>query len=161
MGRNQEVDAAMTDTMRITFEVKNNEAIKTIFLAYVKALPEIVTKNLDEVADKIKEEAQNLVPIDTAALHNSIRKVGVAHPQKNIYGVSILAGGQEWNWKTGRLVDYAVDVEFGYADAPDTWGEEEDRVPQPFMFPAYRRFKKRLRVGIAKDLVRKFYSRRA
>ena len=157
MGRNQEVDTAMTDTMRITFEVKNNEAIKTIFLAYVKALPEIVTKNLDEVADKIKDEAQNLVPIDTAALHNSIRKVGVAHPQKNIYGVSILAGGQEVNRKTGRIVDYAMDVEFGTADAPSTWSEIE----QPFMFPAYRRFKKRLRVGIAKDLVRKFYSRRA
>jgi len=157
VGRNQEVDTAMTDTMRITFEVKNNEAIKTIFLAYVKALPEIVTKNLDEVADKIKDEAKNLVPIDTAALHNSIRKVGVAHPQKNIYGVSILAGGHVVNWKTGRLVDYAVDVEFGTAYAPSTWSEIE----QPFMFPAYRRFKKRLRVGIAKDLVRKFYSRRA
>ena len=158
MGRNQEVDTAMTDTMRITFEVKNNEAINAIFLAYVKALPEIVTKNLDEVADKIKDEAQNLVPIDTAALHNSIRKVGVAHPQKNIYGVSILAGGQEVNWKTGRIVDYAMDVEFGTADAPSTWSES---VPQPFMFPAYRRFKKRLRVGIANDLVRIFYTGRA
>ena len=157
MGADEEVDTAMTDTMHITFEVKNKEAINAIFLAYVKALPEIVTKNLDEVADKIKDEAKNLVPIDTEALHDSIRKVGVAHPQKNIYGVSILAGGHVVNWKTGRLVDYAVDVEFGTAYAPSTWSEIE----QPFMFPAYRRFKKRLRVGIAKDLVRKFYSRRA
>lgn len=86
-----------------------------------------VVEGLDEVADKIVEDARELCPVDTGALRRSIRKEKqLASPCLFIYTIGVVAGGDVRNPKTGREVDYAAYVEFGTSRTP----------AQPFMGPA-------------------------
>ena len=77
---------------------------------------------LEEIAEKIRDDAKSLVPVDTGALKKSIRI-----EKKEKLQVSIVAGGGGViNPRTGREVDYAGYVEFGTSHMS----------PQPYMQPA-------------------------
>ena len=77
---------------------------------------------LEEIAEKIRDDAKSLVPVDTGALKKSIRI-----EKKGKLQVSIVAGGGGViNPRTGREVDYAGFVEFGTSHMS----------PQPYMQPA-------------------------
>ena len=77
---------------------------------------------LEEIAEKIRDDAKSLVPVDTGALKKSIRV-----EKKGELQVSVVAGdGGVINPKTGREVDYAGFVEFGTSRMS----------PQPYMQPA-------------------------
>ena len=86
-----------------------------------------VIGGLDEVADKIVEDAKELCPVDTGALKRSIRKEKqLVSLYPFIYNIGVAAGGHVKNSRTGREVDYATYVEFGTSRTP----------AQPFMGPA-------------------------
>jgi len=86
--------------------------------------PETV-EGLNEVADRIVDDAKAIVAVDTGSLQRSIRRqrhVSDGH----LHSVSVSAGGYVVNPETGRTVDYAVYVEYGTSRT----------TPQPFMQPA-------------------------
>jgi len=69
-------------------------------------------EGLSEVADRIVADAKAMVPIDTGSLQRSIRKqhhVSEGH----IHNLGVSAGGYATNPRTGRIVSYAVHVEYG------------------------------------------------
>jgi len=77
---------------------------------------------LEEIAEKIRDDAKSLVPVDTCALRKSIRI-----EKKGKLQVSVVAGdGGIINPRTGREVNYAGYVEFGTSRMS----------PQPYMQPA-------------------------
>jgi len=85
-------------------------------------LGKALTEALEEIAEKIRDDAKGFVPVDTGALRKSIRV-----EEKGSLEVSIIAGGGGViNPRTGREVDYAGYVEFGTSRAS----------PQPYMQPA-------------------------
>jgi len=77
---------------------------------------------LNEIAEKIRDDAKGFVPVDTGALRKSIRV-----EKKGKLEVQVIAGGGGViNPRTGREVDYAGYVEFGTSRMS----------PQPYMQPA-------------------------
>jgi len=101
-------------------------------------------EGLEEVADKIKEDAKELCPVDTGSLRKSIRKEKeLTSLYPFTYTVGIAAGGQVKNPKTGREVDYAAHVEFGTSRMP----------PQPFMGPAIEKNKEEVRRILSKKIM--------
>jgi len=87
-----------------------------------KKLSKALDEALNEIAEKIRDDAKSFVPVDTGALRKSIRI-----EKKGKLQVSIVAGGGGViNPRTGREVDYAGYVEFGTSRMN----------PQPYMQPA-------------------------
>jgi len=85
-------------------------------------LTNALAEALDEIAEKIRDDAKSFVPVDTGALRKSIRV-----EKKGKLEVRVAAGGGGViNPRTGREVDYAGYVEFGTSRAS----------PQPYMQPA-------------------------
>ena len=85
-------------------------------------LSKALDEALNEIAEKIRDDAKSFVPVDTGALRKSIRI-----EKKGKLQVSIVAGGGGViNPRTGREVDYAGYVEFGTSRMN----------PQPYMQPA-------------------------
>jgi len=85
-------------------------------------LSKALAEALEEISEKIRDDAKNFAPIDTGALRKSIRI-----EKKGKLQVSIIAGGGGViNPRSGREVDYAGYVEFGTSRM----------APQPFMQPA-------------------------
>ena len=77
---------------------------------------------LEEIAEKIRDDAKSFAPVDTGALRKSIRV-----EKKGELQFSVVAGdGGVINPRTGREVDYAGFVEFGTSRMS----------PQPYMQPA-------------------------
>jgi len=90
-------------------------------------LSRALNEALEEIAEKILDDAKNFAPVDTGALRKSIRT-----EKKGKLQVSVLAGGGGViNPKTGREVDYAGYVEFGTSRM----------APQPYMQPAFEKNK--------------------
>jgi len=85
-------------------------------------LTNALAEALDEISEKIRDDAKSFAPVDTGALRKSIHV-----ERKGKLEVSIVAGdGGVINPRTGREVDYAGYVEFGTSRAS----------PQPYMQPA-------------------------
>ncbi|MDH5440566.1 MAG: HK97 gp10 family phage protein [Candidatus Bathyarchaeota archaeon] len=80
---------------------------------------------LNQVADRIVEDAKATVRVDTGSLQRSIRKQHHVS-QGHIHSIGVSAGGYMVNPKTGRIVDYARYLEYGTSRMP----------PQPYMTPA-------------------------
>ena len=77
---------------------------------------------LNEIAEKIWDDAKGFAPVDTGSLRKSIRV-----EKKGKLEVQVIAGGGGViNPRTGREVDYAGYVEFGTSRMS----------PQPYMQPA-------------------------
>ena len=90
-------------------------------------LSNALAEALEEIAEKIRDDAKGFVPVDTGALRKSIRI-----EKKGKLKVSIIAGGGGIiNPRSGREVDYAGYVEFGTRRAS----------PQPYMQPALEKNK--------------------
>ena len=86
--------------------------------------PETVD-GLNQVADRIVEDAKATVRVDTGSLQKSIRKQHHIS-QGHIHSIGVSAGGYIANPKTGRIVDYARYLEYGTSRMP----------PYPYMTPA-------------------------
>jgi len=85
-------------------------------------LNKVLDEALEEIAEKIRDDAKSLAPVDTGALRKSIRI-----EKKGELQVSIVAGGGGViNPRTDREVDYAGFVEFGTSRMN----------PKPYMQPA-------------------------
>lgn len=83
--------------------------------------PEIL-QGLNEVAERVVDDAKAIVPVDTGSLQKSIRKQH--HVSEGyIHSIAVTAGGYVVNPKTGQIVDYAHFVEYGTSRT----------VPRPFM----------------------------
>jgi len=82
-------------------------------------------EGLNQVADRIVEDAKATVRVDTGSLQKSIRKQHHVS-QGHIHSIGVSAGGYIVNPKTGRLVDYARYLEYGTSRMP----------PRPYMTPA-------------------------
>lgn len=106
--------------------IKGIEKVKRSFNALTKGIDPAAARVLKEVAKEVKEEAKELVPVDTGALQASIRLIVTAATAGHVTRVGVRAGGYEVNPKTGKLVDYAVYVEFGTSR----------QTPQPYLVPA-------------------------
>lgn len=82
-------------------------------------------EGLNQVADRIVEDAKAAVRVDTGSLQKSIRKQHHVS-QGHIHTIGVSAGGYTVNPKTGRIVDYARYLEYGTSRMP----------PRPYMTPA-------------------------
>ncbi len=102
------------------------EQVKRNFNALTKGINPAAVRVLKQVAKEVKDEAKELVPIDTGALKASIRLIVTAATAGDITRIGVRAGGYEVNPKTGKLVNYAVYVEFGTSR----------QTPQPYLIPA-------------------------
>ena len=99
-------------------------------------LDRMLEEALDEIAEKIRDDAKNSAPVDTGALRKSIRV-----EKRGGLKVSVVAGdGGVINPRTGREVDYAGYVEFGTSHTS----------PQPYMRPALEKNR-----NIVMNIVRK------
>lgn len=102
-----------------------------------------IVKGLDDVAEKIKDDAKTICPVDTGSLQKSIRRQKHATPEGHVHSVSVSAGGYITNPKTGRKVDYAAHVELGTSKTP----------PKPFMQPALEKNREEIRRILTKKLL--------
>ena len=106
------------------------EGLEGLHAYIARTLPEAFNESsaaaLDRAADDGVDRAKQLVPVDTGALQQSIRKERKAQPAGNITYTGIRAGGYVRNPKTGRIVDYATYVERGTSR----------QRPQPYLRPA-------------------------
>ena len=102
------------------------EQVKRNFNALTVALDPLTERILKSVANEVKEEARELVPVDTGALRRSIRVTSTAREAGKITRVGVRAGGYETNPKTGKIVNYAIYVEFGTSH----------QSPQPYLIQA-------------------------
>jgi HK97 gp10 family phage protein len=113
--------------------------------AKLAVLPEKMLEWAEEVllerARYMRDVAQVLVPVDTGSLRDSIR---VERGGQGLHWreIRVRAGGYIVNPKTGRLVDYAVFVEYGTGKM----------AAQPFMQPAFDEIKDDI-AGLIKDNV--------
>jgi HK97 gp10 family phage protein len=94
-------------------------------------LPDIAQKALHEVAERIRDEAKTFCPVDTGSLKKSIRVRTLLSSSTHVKTIGVSAGGYITNPNTGKIVDYAIPVEFG------TYKME----PQPYMRPALDKHK--------------------
>lgn len=109
--------------------IEGIENVKRNFNALTRGINPAAARVLKAVAEDVKKEAKELVPVDTGALKASIRLIVTAARAGNVTRVGVRAGGYEVNPKTGKLVDYAVSVEFGTSR----------QMPQPYLVPAVSR----------------------
>ena len=99
--------------MAFQVEVIGGDRIKAVLERLQGGLDEKVSKALQDIAERIKEDAKALCPVDTGSLRASIRREAVARPAGTVWEVGVRAGGYITNPKTRRKVDYAVYVEKG------------------------------------------------
>ena len=102
------------------------DKVKRNFAALTRGMTPAAARVLKAVAKEAKEEAKELVAVDTGALRASIRLITTAATAGNITRVGIRAGGYEINPKTGKLVNYAIPQEFGTSRM----------APHPYLIPA-------------------------
>jgi len=123
--------------------IEGIENVKRNFNALTKGINPAAARVLKAVAEDVKKEAKELVPVDTGALRDSIRVIVTAKTAGNITRVGVRAGGYEVNPKTGKLVDYAVSVEFGTSR----------QMPQPYLIPAASKKASRIMRRLLRELI--------
>jgi len=120
--------------MSLNTTVIGKDRVKAVLERVVKGMDPNISKKLDAVADKVKEDAQAGCPVGTpqstgipgyigGSLKKSIRKEAVARPAGTKWEIGIRAGGYIVNPNTGRIVHYAKWIEMGTSRMP----------PRPFM----------------------------
>lgn len=126
----------------VRMRIEGVEKVKRNFMALTEGMNPAAARVLKDVAEDVKKEAKELVPVDTGALRDSIRLIVTAKTAGNITRVGVRAGGFEINPKTGKLVDYAIPVEFGTSR----------QTPQPYLIPAAQRKAVPIMRGLLKGL---------
>ena len=107
----------------ITLDLTENFERGTLKIALAE-LPEKMLEGafeeLDQQAELMKGIWQVIAPVDTGSYRDSVRKErgGIG---KNWREVRVRAGGYIVNPKTGRLVDYAVILEYKYHCGEIAW----------------------------------------
>lgn len=96
--------------------------------------PNDVAEVMRDVLDKMVVEAKIRVRKDTHSLKKSIRRETYAQPAGCILQMGFRGGGYIVNPKTGRLVDYARDQEYGTSKLRRTGGFT------PYMRPSADKF---------------------
>ena len=124
--------------MSMSFEIIGIDRVKVILERVSQGMDTHLAKALDKIAENVKKDAQAICPVGTPqttgnpnyiishALQRSIRKETVARPGGNVWEIGVRAGGYIVNPNSGKLVDYAVYVEYG----------SSDQAPQGFLRPA-------------------------
>lgn len=102
------------------------DKVKRNFNALVEGIDPAAVRVLKEVAKEVKDEAKELVAVDTGALQASIRLIVTAATAGHVTRIGVRAGGYEVNPKTGKLVNYAIPQEFGTSRM----------APHPYLIPA-------------------------
>ena len=123
--------------------IEGTENVKRNFNALTKGINPAAARVLKAVAEDVKKEAKERVPVDTGALKASIRLIVTAARAGNVTRVGVRAGGYEVNPKTGKLVDYAVSIEFGTSR----------QTPQPYLIPAASKKASRIMRRLLKELI--------
>jgi len=131
--------------LSMIIEVIGGNRIKAVLHRVEDGMDEIVSYNLDKVADQIKSDAQAFCPVDTGSLQASIRKESLARPAGDTWEVGVRAGGYVTNPKTRRIVDYAKYVEFGTSR----------NMAQPFLRPALLGNQENIRTAILTAIMEK------
>jgi len=111
---------------KVGVRIEGVDQVKRNFDYLTRGIDPAAVRVLKAVAEDVKEEARELVPVDTGALRASIRLITTAKVAGNITRVGVRAGGFVINPKTGKLVDYAIPIEFGWSK----------KAPQGFLIPA-------------------------
>jgi len=99
-----------------------------------EVLDKAAEHGIKEVAEKIRDTAKILVPVDTGSLRASIRLQVHAMPAQHVHKIGVSAGGYVLNPKTKMRVNYASFVEFGTSR----------QRAQPYLRPAIERHKTEL-----------------
>lgn len=100
----------MTKMMvRLDGQSKLEGLLKDTLLYFSKDVAEVMRDSLD----KMVVQAKIFVRKDTHSLEKSIRRETYAQPAGCILQMGFRGGGYIVNPKTGRLVDYAPDQEYG------------------------------------------------
>lgn len=106
----------------MTIEIVGSTELAARLENLAARLGDLSQEALEELAERIVEDAKALCPVDTGSLKRSIR-----FERDPSGGVIVAAGGGGVvNPRTRREVDYAAYVEFGSSRAP----------AQPFLQPA-------------------------
>lgn len=123
--------------MSLQVNIVGGDRIKATLEKMAAGIDPNLRKALDKAGDKIRDEAQAICPVGTPestgnpryiashALQRSIRKLPITD-KSGVIIVGIRAGGYIVNPNSGRVVDYAIPVEFG----------SSRQAPQGFMRPA-------------------------
>lgn len=122
-------------------KIIGEQALRAKLNAYAEGVDPATVKNLDAVAELIRDHARTIVPVDTGSLRKSIRREKIV-VQGKVKRISIRAGGYVTNPRSNRKVDYASYVEFGTSRMR----------AQPFLRPAYVRYRKKLIEAISQDV---------
>lgn len=122
-------------------KIFGEEKLRAKLLAYTTGVDPATTENLKRVSRLIRDYAKVLVPVDTGALRQSIRLETIVVKGKT-KRIAVRAGGFVTNRKSGEKVNYASFVEFGTSV----------NRPQPFMRPAYVKYRTELINSISQDV---------
>lgn len=112
--------------MSVKVQIIGGDRLKGVLARMEDGLEPHIADAIDEVADKVRDDAKVMCPVDTGSLQRSIRKLVISKPGKNRWEIGVRAGGYITNPKSKRIVDYAVYVEYGTSR----------RTAQPFLRPA-------------------------
>ncbi len=99
----------------VRLRIEGVEQVKRNFTTLSTGIDRAAVRVLKKIAADVKDEAKELVPVDTGALQKSIRVITTAKVAGNITRVGVRAGGFVVNPKTGKLVNYAIPIEFGWS----------------------------------------------
>jgi HK97 gp10 family phage protein len=110
--------------MSFSIELIGKDRLKAVLARMEQGLDPNITKALETVADKVKNDAKEFCPVGTPAstgipgyiggsLKKSIRREAVARPAGNKWEIGVRAGGYITNPNTKKIVHYARFVEFG------------------------------------------------
>jgi len=110
----------------LTVEIVGKDRVKAVLRRVTEGMDPKLSSNLQAAAERVKEDAKVLCPVDTGSLRASIRRESLAKPAGSLWEIGVRAGGYITNPKTGKKVDYASYVEFGTSRMR----------PKPFLRPA-------------------------
>lgn len=124
------------------------EELKARFARIPVKVRDAAKAAIDKGADELVAFQKRLVPIDTGALRDSIRK----EPGRHELSVFIRAGGAT----TTKPVRTGVSASYDYALAVELGANKKPA--QPFFYPAYRASRKRIRGRITRAMKKAFLS---
>jgi HK97 gp10 family phage protein len=129
--------------MSFEVEIIGIDRIKAVLGRIEGGMDKNMAEALETIGNTVRDDAQSICPIGTPAstgnpnyieshaLQRSIRREEVARAAGNIWEVGVRAGGYIVNPNSGRMVDYAIPIEYG-------WSKQ---APQGFLRPALLRNK--------------------
>lgn len=152
----------------LTLKFFRSEIIKKKIESLDETMREPIRRAVANAGDIVVERAKMLVPVDDGVLRDSIRWEWVKGEEGRFRAMIVVGPSGEYLKAHGRIPNLARWIEFG--TAPSTKGEKGVRFakggklrqtekaatrtsagqpPRPYLFPAWRQVKKRVRTMIA------------